>query len=195
MGERGQVYSPFAQSPRAGLSLVVRSHADPAAIIPAIRRSVANLDPDVPLYKIETMEELRAEGRAPARMGTILLMLFGAIALLLAAMGVFGVMSYTVGQRMREFGIRLAVGASTSDVLKLTLGRGVFHVAAGAAFGVLGAAALARLASGVLTGISPNDPLTFAAATFVLISVGLVASYLPAHRASRIDPTIALRSE
>ena len=110
-------------------------------------------------------------------------------------MGVFGVMSYTVAQRTREFGVRVAVGATTSDLLKLTLGRGAFLVTAGAALGVIGAAALARLASTVLTGVSPNDPLTFAAATLLLISVGLLASYLLARHASRVDPTIALRSE
>jgi ABC-type antimicrobial peptide transport system permease subunit len=104
-------------------------------------------------------------------------------------------MSYTVSQRIREFGIRIAVGATTSDLLKLTLGRGAFLVGAGTVLGLLGAGALTRLASKLLTGVGPNDPLTFAAATFILISIGLLASYLPARRASRVDPTIALRSE
>lgn len=149
----------------------------------------------MPLYKVETLEELRAEGRAPARMGTILLALFGAIALLLASIGVFGVVSYTVGQRVREFGIRIAVGATSSDLLKLTLGRGALLVGFGALFGLLGAAALARFVKSVLSGVNPNDPLTFAAATLILVSVGLLASYLPARRASRVDPTVALRLE
>lgn len=195
MGERGQVYLPLAQSPKESLSLVVRTHADPATVIPVIRRTVATLDPDVPLYKVETLDELRAEGRAPARMGTILLMLFGIIALLLAAIGVFGVISYTVGQRIREFGIRIALGATTSDVLKLTLGRGAFLVGSGTLLGLLGAVALARLVGNLLFGISPDDPLAFGAATLILILIGLLASYLPARRASRVDATIALRAE
>lgn len=195
VGERGQVYIPLREFPKAEVSLVVRTHSDPATIIPTVRRTLANLNPDVPLYKLETFDELRAEGRAPARMGTILLMLFGVIALLLAAIGVFGVVSYTVGQRIREFGIRIAVGATASDLLKLTLGRGAFLVGSGALLGLLGAAALARLATNILSDISPNDPLSFAAATIILVSIGLLASYLPARRASRVDPTIALRLE
>ncbi|MBV8896215.1 MAG: ABC transporter permease [Acidobacteriaceae bacterium] len=195
MGERGQVYIPLAQAPKESLFLVVRTHSSPATIIPVIRRTVANLDPDVPLYKVQTLDELRAEARAPTRMGTILLMLFGVIALLLAAIGVFGVVSYTVGQRIREFGIRIALGATTSDVLKLTLGRGAFLVGSGTLLGLLGAAALARVVDNLLSGVNPNDPLTFAAATLILVSIGLLASYLPARRASRVDATIVLRSE
>jgi putative ABC transport system permease protein len=195
IGERGQVYTPLAQAPKPSLFVVVRAHADPETIIPAIRRIVASLDPDVPLYKVEKLEELRAEGRAPARMGTILLALFGAIALLLASIGVFGVVSYTVGQRVREFGIRIAVGATSADLLRLTLGRGALLVGCGALLGLLGAATLARLVKSVLSGVNPNDPLTFAVATLILISVGLLASYLPARRASRVDASIALRME
>jgi predicted permease len=195
MGEVGQVYVPLAQSPRPGLSLVVRSHTDPAGMIPAIRRTVADLDRDVPLYKIQTLEEARAQGRASARLGAVLLSLFGLIALLLASIGVFGVISYTAGQRIREFGIRLAIGAGAWDLLKLTLGRGAFLVGAGAALGLLGAVSLTRVMSSLLTGISPNDPLTFGAATLVLLGVGLLASYIPARRASKVDPTIALRAE
>ncbi|MBV9265115.1 MAG: ABC transporter permease [Acidobacteriaceae bacterium] len=195
IGEPGEVYLALAQFPRPGLSLVVRSNVDPAAIIPAIRKTIANIDPDVPLYKIRTLEEVRAEGRAPARFGAILLALFGVVALLLASIGVFGVVSYTVGQRLREFGIRLALGASTYDVLKLTLFQGAFLVGTGTLLGLLGAAVLTRMMRSVLTDVAPNDPLTFAAATLVLILVGLLASYMPARRAARVDPTIALRSE
>jgi len=195
VGDHGQVYTPLAQEPKSSLSVVVRTHADRATIIPAIRRIVAGLDRDVPLYKVETLEDVRAEGRAPARIGTILLALFGGIALLLASIGVFGVISYTVGQRIREFGIRIAVGATSSDLLKLTLGRGAFLVGSGVLLGLLGAAGLAQLVKSVLSGTNPNDPLTFAAATLVLVSIGLLASYLPARRASHVDPTLALRSE
>ncbi len=195
LGEIGQVYTPLAQTPKPDLSLIVRSHTDAANLIPAIRRTISDTDRDVPLYKIQTLEEVRAEGRASARLGTILLASFGAIALLLASIGVFGVVSYTVGQRIREFGIRVAIGASTVDLLKLTLGRGALLVAAGAVLGLFGAAGLTRLMSTLLAGVSPNDPLTFALATLVLTSVGLLASYIPARRASKVDPTLALRAE
>ena len=196
LGDRGQVYTPLAQSPDASLSFVVRTRlADSAALIPEIRRTIANLNPDVPLYRIETLQELRAASHAPARMATILLTSFGAIALLLAAMGVFGVVSYTAGQRIREFGVRIALGATTSDLLKLTVSRGALLVAVGAVLGLVGAFALTRLLGNVLPDVSPNDPLTFAATTTILITVGLLASYFPARRASRVDPTIALRAE
>ncbi len=195
LGELGQVYTSLAQIPKSDLSLIVRSHTDTASLIPAIRRTIANVDRDVPLYKVQTLEEVRAGGRAFARLGAILLASFGVIALLLASIGVFGVISYSVGQRIREFGIRIAVGASTRDLLKLTLGRGVFLLATGAILGVLGAAGLTRLMATLLAGVSPNDPLTFSLATLVLMSVGLLASYIPARRASRVDPTLALRAE
>lgn len=195
MGNLGEVYMPLAQVPKPGLSLVVRSDANPAAVIPTVRRIVTSLDPDVPLYKAETVADLRAEGRAPARMAAMLLALFGVIALLLASIGVFGIVSYIVGQRVREFGIRIAVGATTFDLLRLALGRGALLVGSGTLVGLLGAAALAQVVKSVLSGISPNDPVTFAGATLTLVSIGLLASYLPARRASRIDPTIALRSE
>jgi putative ABC transport system permease protein len=195
LGQLGQVYTPLPQVPKPGLSLVVRTGANPTNITPAIRRIVASLDRDVPLYKVGTMEDMRAEGRASAQMATILLAMFGIIALLLASIGIFGIVAYTVGQRVREFGIRIAVGATASDLLKITLGRGALLVGTGTLLGLVGAAALAQLVNNVLSGISPNDPLTFAAATVILVTIGLLASYLPARRASRVDPTVALRLE
>ncbi len=195
MGEVGEVYSPLSQVPKPGVSLLLRTSANPAGIIPAVRRAVAALDRDVPLYQIQTLEEVRAQGRGPARLGTILLASFGVIALLLASIGVFGVVSYTVGQRLREFGIRLAVGATTWDLLRMALGRGTLLVVAGAVLGLLGAAVLTRLMSSLLTGVGANDPLTFSAATLVLLFAGLLASYIPALRATRVDPTVALRAE
>ena len=195
IGEVGEVYLPLSQAPKPGVSLLIRSSSNPAGIIPAVRRVVAQIDPDVPLYQVQTLEEVRAHGRGPARLGTILLASFGIIALLLASIGVFGVVSYTVGQRLREFGIRLAIGASTWDLLKMALGRGTLLVAAGVVLGLLCAAALTRLMSSLLTGVGPNDPITFAAATLVLLLAGLLASYIPALRATKVDPTVALRAE
>jgi predicted permease len=195
LGEVGQVYTSLAQTPKPDLSLIVRGRIDALPLIPAIRRTVSDIDRDVPLYKIQTLEEVRASGRASVRLGAILLASFGGIALLLASIGVFGVISYAVGQRIREFGIRIAVGASGWDVLKLALSRGVLLVGTGTALGLAGAIVLTRLMSGLLSGVSPNDPLTFALATLVLTTVGLLASYIPARRASRVDPTLALRTE
>lgn len=195
MGEVGQVYMPLLQAPKSGVSLVVRSRAEPSVIIPAIRGAIANLDRDVPLYRIQTLGEVRAEGQGTTRLGTELLGSFGAIALLLASMGVFGVMSYTVQERRREFGIRAAIGANTWDLLRLAISRGAGLVALGSVLGLVGAAGLTRLMGNLLAGVGPNDPLTFAAATLLLMFIGLLASYLPARHASRADPTAALRSE
>lgn len=141
------------------------------------------------------MSEARAKGRAAARIATLLLTFFAALALLLAAVGIYGIVSYTVSWRLREIGIRIALGAGKADLLNLVLGKGGLLIFAGAAVGLTGALALTRLMRGLLTGISPNDPLTFCGVTFLLLAVGLAASYAPARRASRVDPTVALRYE
>ncbi len=194
-GRVAQVYVPFAQVPKPEVSLVLSSHTEPATLTEPARAAIAAIDPNQPPFEIQTLSEARAKGDAPARIATILLGFFAALALLLAAVGIYGVISYTVGQRMREIGIRIALGAGKADLLKLVLGKGGLLIAAGAAVGLLGAVALTRFMQSLLTGISPNDPLTFFGVTLVLIAVALAASYVPARRASRVDPTVALRYE
>jgi putative ABC transport system permease protein len=194
-GRLGQVYLPFAQAPQPSVSLVIASEMEPRTLGSSVRAAIAAIDPDQPIFQIETIAEARAKSRAPARITTLLLGFFASLALLLAAGGIYGVISYAVSQRTREIGIRVALGARKADLLKLVLGRGGLLITAGAAIGLLGAVALTRFMQSLLTGISPNDPITFFAVTLLLIAVGLAASYIPARRASRVDPTVALRSE
>ncbi len=194
-GRIAQIYVPFAQVPKSEVSLVLSTQTDPTTLIEPVRGAIAAIDPDQPPFQIQTLSEARHNGNAPARIATLLLGFFAALALLLAAVGIYGVISYTVGQRMREIGIRIALGAGKADLLKLVLGKGGLLIFAGAAVGLFGAIALTRLMGGLLTGISPNDPLTFVGVTLLLIAVGLAASYIPARRAGRVDPTVALRYE
>ncbi len=160
-GRLAQVYVPFAQMPKTEVSLVLSSQIEPATLTREARAAVAAIDPDQPPFQIQMLSEARRKGNAPARLATILLGFFAALALLLAAVGIYGVISYTVGQRIREIGIRIALGAGKADLLKVVLGKGGLLILAGAAVGLSGAIALTRLMRGLLTGISPNDPLTF----------------------------------
>lgn len=194
-GRPGQIYLPFAQNPAADLSLVVSAHQKPAALASAARAAIAAIDPDEPLFHIRTLDELRAESRTPARLGTVLLGFFGAVALLLAAIGIYGVISYRVEQRTRELGIRIALGAKRGDLLALVLGRGGLLIVIGAALGLAAAFVLTRAMRSLLYEVAPNDPQTFIAVTVLLAAVGLLATYIPARRASSVDPTVALRSE
>jgi len=194
-GRFGQVYVPFAQVPQRAVSIAVFSQIEPPSLIPSVRAAVAALDPDQPIFQVETVAEARAKGRAPARVTTVLLGFFAVIALLLAAVGIYGAVSYTVSQRTREIGIRMALGADKTELLKLVLGHGGILILGGAAIGLIGAVGLTRLMQSLLAGISPNDPITFFAVTLLLVAVGLGASYVPARRASRVDPTVALRCE
>ena len=194
-GRFGQVYLPFAQVPQPAVSIAICSQTDPRSLISSVRAAIAALDPDQPVFRIETVGEARAKNRAPARVTTVVLGFFAVIALLLAAVGIYGVVSYTVSQRTREIGIRMALGANKTELLKLVLGDGGILILGGAVIGLIGAVGLTRLMRSQLTGISPNDPITFFAVTLLLVAVGLAASYVPARRASRVDPTVALRCE
>ena len=194
-GRVPQVYLPFKQAPKPDVAIVISSKTEPGSLTSSARASIAALDPDQPVFHIQTMRDARATGRGPVRVATVLLGFFAAIALLLAAVGIYGVISYTVGQRTREIGIRMALGANKAELFKLVLGQGGLLITAGAIIGLLGAAALTRLMRSLLTDISPNDPFTFFGAALLLIAVGLAASYIPARRASRVDPTVALRCE
>jgi putative ABC transport system permease protein len=189
------MYVPMEQDPRRGVSLVVRTDADPRQIAPMLRRAIWSVDGGQPISEIIAMRELVAGAAARPRLVTVLLALFGAIALMLAAVGLYGVVSYTVSQRAREFGVRVALGARQRDIVASTLRRVLPALALGVALGLAGALALTRVFGWMLYGVSASDPATFAAVTALLAAVAFCAAYVPARRAARVDPLVALRAE
>jgi putative ABC transport system permease protein len=188
-------YLPAPQAPLQDMTVLVRSHVDPSALIPALRSTVLSIDPNQPIANISTMEKIVSDNIAQPRLNMILMGLFGALALILAAVGIYGLLSYSVTQRRQEIGIRMALGAQISDVLKLVLSSGMALVLIGELIGLVGALALTRLMKGMLFGVTPTDTLTFVTVFVVLTAVGLVACYLPARRAAKVDPLEALRYE
>ncbi len=192
-----ELYFPIEQGPgalRLGY-LVVRAAGDPSALIRPIRAAVSEINPSVPLSQIRMLDDVIAADRARPRFLTLLLTLFSAIALALAAIGIYGVISYSVAQRTNEFGVRMAIGAEPSDVLRLVMRQGLALAAVGAGAGAAGAAGLTRFLKNLLFGIDALDPLTFAAMAALLAAVMLAACWLPARRATRVDPIVALRYE
>jgi putative ABC transport system permease protein len=192
---RLEVYSPYRQRPSADMNLVVRSAVDPASLTSSIRSAVAAIDKDQPIFDVHTMQQLVDGSISTRRLTLVLLGIFSALALILAAVGIYGVMAYSVVLRTQEIGIRMALGAQQKDVLRLILGQGAQIAFFGVTIGLAAAAALARLLSSLLFSVSASDPLTFAAVAVLLIAVALVACYIPARRALRVDPIIALRYE
>jgi putative ABC transport system permease protein len=190
-----QVYLPHAQWSDAYVQLVMRTTNEPSAIVNAARREVHALDKELPIYRVATMRELVSASVAQRRFTLTLVAVFAALALLLAAIGIYGVVSYTVTQRTQEIGIRLALGAQTRDVLRLVIGQGMKLALLGVAAGVVGAAGLTQWMQGMLFGIAATDPLTFGLTAAALAGVALLACWLPARRAARVDPLVALRYE
>ena len=171
------------------------TNSDPQNLVAAITREIHFLDKDLPVTEITTLEDILAREVSPKRFNTGLLSIFAALALLLAAIGVYGVTSYTVAQRTHEVGIRMAIGAQRRDVLKLFMGEGLKLVLAGIAIGLAGAFALTRLIASLLFGVSATDATTFALVAIALLVVALLACYIPARRATKVDPLVALRYE
>ena len=194
---KAEMYVPFTQIPNQERrpSIVVRTSLDPATVTAALRSAVAAIDRDLPLDRVETMEQVVSASVGQPRFRTILLAAFSVLALVIASVGIYGVMNYLVSQRIREFGIRVAIGATAADVLGLVLRQSAVLIAAGVGLGLLGAAVFARLITGLLYGVGALDPLTLASVSLVLSGVALLASYLPAQRATRVDPLTALREE
>ena len=190
-----EIYVPHRQSPWPNVHLVVRTTIDPMTANHSVRRAIRELDQDLPITESETMEQVASSPMYVPRFRTILLGLFAALALTLAAIGLYGVFSYSVAERTHEMGLRMALGAERKDVLKLVMRQGMMLVLAAVVIGLLGALALTRVLSGLLNGISPTDPLTLVSVSTVLIATALFACYIPAHRATRVDPIIALRCE
>jgi putative ABC transport system permease protein len=189
-----EFYTPEPQPPSYhGMTVVLRVQGDPAAVLPAVRAGVRALAPDAPLYNVRTLDELVDASVSAARFRTVLLALFAGLALVLAVVGTYGVMSLAVSERRQEMGIRLALGAARSDILRLVLSGGLQPLAAGAALGLAGGVLLSHGVTGLLFNITAADPATFAIAAAVILVAGLAAAWLPAHRACRVDPAIALR--
>lgn len=176
-------------------NFVVRTSGDPSLIAPAVRAAVRDLDPALPIYGLQTMSDAVADSLVRPRFLSLLLAAFSAIALMLAAVGIYGVMAYSVSQRTQEIGVRMALGARSTDVLKMVLGQGTKMAAIGVGIGLVGAFALTRVMSTLLFEVSVTDPVTFAAVIALLAIVALLACYIPARRATKVDPMVALRYE
>jgi putative ABC transport system permease protein len=189
------VYLPTTQGPSSGGSLLVRVNRDPAALAPMIRSIVRDLDPALPLFGLEPLRQTLTNSLGQRRFTMIVLGVFAAVALLLAVVGVHGVLSYTVSQRTREIGIRMALGADLGDVRALIVTQGARLAGWGLALGLVGALAVTRVLATLLYAVHASDPATFAGVALALGGVALLASYLPARRATQVSPMAALRTE
>jgi putative ABC transport system permease protein len=175
--------------------LLARTTGNPATLAIPIRRAVAALDPDLPVSDIRTLDERLDQSVAQPRVSMIVLGSFAVMALVLAAVGIYGVLSYTVAQRTRELGIRMALGAEPKSVMRLVVGQAMTPALIGVVLGLAGAWSATRLMSSLLFGVSATDPITFIAVALFLLGIAAIASWLPARRATRVDPLIALRAE
>jgi len=192
---RPQAYLPYSQQPLAGMSIAIRSELPPDNLLAMVRSQVAALDPDQPITQVSTMDDVVAAGLADRRYFMVLLSIFAVLALALAAIGIFGLMSNSVSKRVQEIGVRKALGATSASILRLVLARAAIQVALGIAAGAAGAAALTRLMGNMLFEVAPTDPVIFAACALALAAVGFAAAWLPARRALKVDPIVALRYE
>ncbi|HMF55990.1 MAG TPA: FtsX-like permease family protein, partial [Pyrinomonadaceae bacterium] len=198
--EKPELYVSFLQPLfpdwRMGpMYLVVRTSSDSAGMAASVRREVMAIDVDQPVSDVKTMNERIGESLSERRFNMLLLGLFAAVALALASIGIYGVMAYSVAQRTHEIGIRMALGAQAGDILRMMIGQGMMFALVGVALGLIAALALTRLMSSLIFGVTATDPLTFAIVSLVLTAVALVATLIPARRATRVDPMVALRYE
>jgi len=190
-----QIYIPHQQFAIQSMSIFVRTQIDPQSLTAALRRTIADLDKDIPVYRTRTLADYMSGSVAQPRLNAMLVTLFAVIALLLAAAGIFGVMSYSVTQRTQEIGIRIALGAQRSDVLRLIVLQGMRFVGAGLVIGLIGVLLCSRLLQSFLFGVGATDLRTMLSVTLILIGVAFVACLIPARRATLVDPIHALRAE
>jgi putative ABC transport system permease protein len=190
-----QVYAPLAQSPFDTMSILVRTTNDPGGLVNAARQQITSLDKNLPVYSVKTLDRYFADSVAEPRFISLLLTCFAALAVLLACLGVYGVVSYAVSQRTQEIGIRMALGAGAGTVVRSVLSRGMLLALTGVSIGVAGSFLLVQLLSNMLFGVRATDPMTFVGAAAALLCVAAFASYIPARRAASIDPMQALRTD
>ncbi|MDA0327750.1 MAG: ABC transporter permease [Gemmatimonadetes bacterium] len=189
------MYFPYRRLFRSDMTLVARSPGDPQAVLRQFREIVRSVDPDMPVYDVRSMEDHMGIALLPARLGGSVLGLFGLLGLTLAAVGIYGVMAYSVSQRRRELGIRLALGADRGSVLRLVLNEGMRLALIGTALGVAAALGISRLVQGLLYNVNAMDPIAFTVVPTILIVVAAVAVYLPARRAAAVDPMLSLKMD
>jgi len=188
-------YVPYRFSGFANIGVTVRAAGDPAGLAGAVRNAIRSSDSTLPIFNIRTMEDLRREGFWQFRLFGFMFGIFGAAALFLAGVGVYGVLSFSVSQRTQEMGVRIALGAKQSDVLRLVVRQGVTLAAVGVLLGLVGAFGITRVIRSLLYNVTPTDPLSFGGVALFLAAIAVLASYLPARRATNVDPIIALRNE
>jgi ABC-type antimicrobial peptide transport system permease subunit len=190
------LYVDLLQAPQVGaVTLLVRTGGDPRPLVPAIREAVWSIDRDLAVFRISTMEETLAQAMSRQRFASVLLTVFAVVAMLIAGLGVYGLLSYVVAQRGHEVGVRMALGAATGDVVRLIVRQGLTLAGVGVLVGFLGALAASRLLDSMLFGVSSTDPLSYASVIFVLGGAALAACLIPARRAARIDPIVSLRGD
>jgi len=194
-GPGSAIYRPFAQQPWPNLFLVARTDGDTTALRATLQRQIAEVDRAISTSSMSTLDDVVSEAAAQPRFRTLLLAALAALALALAAVGLYGVVSYSVSQRTAEIGIRMALGATASDVVRMIVGEGMWLELGGVALGIAGAYALSRTLATLLYGVDPTDPASFVFGSTFLVIFALLASYVPARRATRIDPAVALRAE
>jgi len=192
---QGLVYVPHTQDVLRSMALTVRTHTNPASAVGAIRNQIAAVDKELAIANLETMTTTLDRSVAPRRASMLLVAAFGAVAALLAVIGIYGVLSYTVAQRAQEIGVRIALGAQSGDVVRLVLGHGLKLTLTGVSIGLIASYALTRLMASLLYSISATDALTFVAVSALLTGVALAACFVPARRATKVDPMVALRYE
>jgi putative ABC transport system permease protein len=192
---RPETFLPHGQAPARGMMLMVRSTSDPASLTGAVREAVRSIDPDLPVFSVKPMDALLGDMMAQRRLNMLLFAILAGVALVLAAVGIYGVIAYSVTQRTHEIGIRMALGARRRDIVKMVVKQGVALAAGGVGMGILASVLLTRLMAALLYGVSATDLITFVAISVLLTLVAVVASFIPARRATRVDPMIALRYE
>jgi putative ABC transport system permease protein len=190
-----QYYFPAIQVPRRSMALVLRTATDPTSLVTAVRGAVRALDPDLPVFRVRTMEQVVDDTLLTRRFAMLLLMVFASVALVLSAIGLYGVIAYSVAQRTREIGIRMALGARSQDVVRMVVRRGMTLTAIGLGCGVVTALLVTRGMASMLFGVPPTDLVTFLTIALLLSTVAWLAAFLPARRAARVDPMVALRDQ